>query len=155
MVGRPLRSQRTDTLFPYTTLFLSLQCFADASDALLRLIGVDAAYVAADGSYFTVETHIRHLDEVAALEPVRVTTQVLAAEGKKLRLFHRLSHGDGRLLATGEHLLIHVSLETRSAAEPAAAIAAKAAEIAQAHAALAWPEEAEIGRSHVCTPVTN
>src|SRR3546814_13387705 len=91
MIRRPPRSTRTDTLFPYTTLFRSnhmnesryLQCFADASDALLRLIGVDAAYVAAGGSYFTVETHIRHLDEVAALEPVRVTTQVLAAEGKK------------------------------------------------------------------------
>src|SRR3546814_2649980 len=69
-----------------------LQCFADASDALLRLIGVDADYVAGGGSYFTVETHIRHLDEVAALEPIRVATQVLAAEGKKLRLFHRLTH---------------------------------------------------------------
>src|SRR3546814_7894239 len=94
-----------------------LQCFADASDALLRLIGVDAAYVAAGGSYFTVETHIRHLDEVAALEPVRVTTQVLAAEGKKLRLFHRLSHGDGRLLATGgseEHTSELQSLMRRS-----------------------------------------
>jgi carnitine 3-dehydrogenase len=119
-----------------------LQCFADASDALLRLIGVDADYVAAGGSYFTVETHIRHLDEVAALEPVKATTQVLEAKGKKLRLFHRLHHGDGRLLATGEHLLIHVSLATRSAAEPAAAIAGKATEIAQAHAALPWPDEA-------------
>jgi carnitine 3-dehydrogenase len=119
-----------------------LQCFADASDALLRLIGVDADYVAAGGSYFTVETHIRHLDEVAALEPVKATTQVLEAKGKKLRLFHRLHHGDGRLLATGEHLLIHVSLATRSAAEPAAAIAGKATEIAQAHAALPWPQEA-------------
>src|SRR3546814_19679813 len=74
-----------------------LQCFADASDALLRLIGVDADYVAGGGSYFTVETHIRHLDEVAALEPIRVATQVLAAEGKKLRLLHRLPHADGRL----------------------------------------------------------
>ena len=119
-----------------------LQCFADASDALLRLIGVDAGYVAGGGSYFTVETHIRHLDEVAAQEPVRATTQVLEAKGKKLRLFHRLYHGDGRLLATGEHLLIHVSLTTRSAAEPAPAIAAKAAELAAAHAGLAWPEEA-------------
>jgi carnitine 3-dehydrogenase len=119
-----------------------LQCFADASDALLRLIGVDADYVAAGGSYFTVETHIRHLDEVAALEPVKATTQVLEAKGKKLRLFHRLHHGDGRLLATGEHLLIHVSLATRSAAEPAAAVAGKATEIAQAHAALPWPAEA-------------
>ena len=119
-----------------------LQCFADASDALLRLIGVDADYVASGGSYFTVETHLCHLDEVAALEPVKVTTQVLAADGKKLRLFHRLFHGDGRLLATGEHMLIHVNLENRRASEPAPAIAAKAAEIATAHTALPWPEEA-------------
>ena len=119
-----------------------LQCFADASDALLRLIGVDADYVAGGGSYFTVETHIRHLDEVAALEPVKATTQVLVAKGKKLRLFHRLTHGDGRLLATGEHLLIHVSLASRRAVEPAPAVAGRAAELAQAHAGLAWPEEA-------------
>ena len=124
-----------------------LQCFADASDALLRMIGVDADYVANGGSYFTVETHIRHLDEVAALEPVTATTQVLQAEGKKLRLFHRLYHGDpkngeGHLLATGEHLLLHVSLKTRGACDPAPAIAAKAAEIARAHAALDWPEGA-------------
>jgi carnitine 3-dehydrogenase len=119
-----------------------LQCFADASDALLRMIGVDADYVAAGGSYFTVETHIRHLDEVAALQPVRATTQVLEAKGKKLRLFHRLYHGDGRLLATGEHMLLHVDLKTRAAAEPAAAIAARAAELAAAHAALPLPEGA-------------
>ncbi len=124
-----------------------LQCFADASDALLRRIGVDADYVAAGGSYFTVETHIRHLDEVAALEPVTATTQVLAAEGKKLRLFHRLYHGaadetSGRLLATGEHMLVHVDLTTRSAADPAAAVAARAHELAVAHAALPWPEAA-------------
>ncbi|MGF1592732.1 MAG: carnitine 3-dehydrogenase [Kiloniellaceae bacterium] len=119
-----------------------LQCFADASDALLRLIGVDADYVASGGSYFTVETHIRHLDEVAALEPIRATTQVLEAAGKKLRLFHRLLHADGRLLATGEHMLIHVDLKTRSAADPAPAIAAMAGEVALAHAALPWPEEA-------------
>ncbi|MGD1877783.1 MAG: carnitine 3-dehydrogenase [Kiloniellaceae bacterium] len=119
-----------------------LQCFADASDALLRLIGVDADYVANGGSYFTVETHIRHLDEVAALEPVTATTQVLDAKGKKLHLFHRLYHADGRLLATGEHLLIHVSLKTRSAEEPAPAIAAKASALASGHAGLPQPEGA-------------
>jgi len=122
-----------------------LQCFADASDALLRMIGVNADYVAANGSYFTVETHIRHLDEVAALQPIHVTTQVLAAKGKKLHVFHRLFHGDGTLLATGEHMLIHVSLETRKASEPAVHVAAKAEEIAAAHAQLDRPEEA--GRS--------
>jgi carnitine 3-dehydrogenase len=104
-----------------------LQCFADASDALLRMVGVDADYVAGGGSWFTVETHIRHLDEVAALEPVIATTQVLAAAGKKLQLFHRLSHGDGRLLATAEQLLLHVDMATRRASEPAAEVAGKLA----------------------------
>jgi len=122
-----------------------LQCFADASDGLLRMLGVDADYVANSGSYFTVETHIRHLDEVAALQPIHVTTQLLNAKGKKLHLFHRLFHGDGRLLATGEHMLIHVSLDTRKASEPAEHISRLASEIARAHANLNTPEDA--GRS--------
>ena len=119
-----------------------LQCFADASDGLLRMIGVDADYVANSGSFFTVETHIRHLDEVAALQPIHVTTQVLNAQGKKLHVFHRLFHDDGRLLATGEHMLIHVSLETRKASDPAEEISDRAAAIAAAHAKLDLPEEA-------------
>jgi carnitine 3-dehydrogenase len=119
-----------------------LQCFADASDGMLRMIGVDADYVANNGSYFTVETHIRHLDEVAALQPVHVTTQVLDAKGKKLHLFHRLYHGDGRLLATGEHMLIHVSLETRKASDPADEISSRATEIATAHGQLEIPDGA-------------
>jgi len=122
-----------------------LQCFADASDALMRMIGIDADYIADSGSYFTVETHIRHLNEVAALQAVYATTQVVSAKGKKLHLFHRLFHADGRLLATGEHMLIHVSLKTRSASNPTAAVIRKAAEIASAHEHLDRPEG--IGRA--------
>ncbi len=117
-----------------------LQCFGDASDALLRRIGVDADYVANGGSYFTVETHIRHLDEVKALEPIEVTTQVLAGKGKKLHVFHRLSHTYGRMLATAEQLLIHVDMDTRSACEPAAPIPQQLERFAAAHAELDKPE---------------
>ncbi len=117
-----------------------LQCFGDASDALLRRIGVDADYVAASGSYFTVETHIRHLDEVAALQPINVTTQVLNGSGKKLHVFHRLFHGDGRLLATAEQLLLHVDLDSRKTSEPSIHVSKRLAEISDAHAALDTPE---------------
>jgi carnitine 3-dehydrogenase len=117
-----------------------LQCFGDASDALLRRIGVDADYVANSGSYFTVETHIRHLDEVAALQPIRATTQVLSGVGKKLHVFHRLYHGDGRLLATAEQLLIHVNMVTRSAADPAPEVQERLLAITEAHASLEKPE---------------
>ncbi|RMF37601.1 MAG: carnitine 3-dehydrogenase [Alphaproteobacteria bacterium] len=118
-----------------------LQAFADATDALMRLIGCDADYIAAGGSYFTVETHIRHLDEARAGEEIHATTQVLEGAGKKMRLFHRLWRG-ADLLATGEHMLIHVSLKTRAASAPGALVAEKLAEIAALHAGLPVPDGA-------------
>ena len=59
-----------------------------------------------------------------------------------MQLFHCLYHGDGRLLATGEHMLIHVSLETRSASEPAKDILEKLTAIAEQHAKLPTPDGA-------------
>ncbi len=127
-----------------------LQCFSEASDKLMRLIGVDADYLENSGSYFTVETHIQHKDEVSAGQTIHVFTQLLAAEGKKLHLFQSLKHEDGRLLATGEHMLIHVSLKTRRATEPAEHILARAQEIAGEHAKLPLPDGAgrAIGQAH-------
>ena len=120
-----------------------LQCFSDATDGFMRLIGCDADYIAKGGSYFTVETHIRHLDEVAALEPIHCTTQVLpGTAGKKMRLFHCLHHDDGRLLATGEHMLLHVDLSTRSTSAPGPAVQAKLDEITALHSNLPQPEGA-------------
>ncbi len=117
-----------------------LQCFGDASDAFMRMIGVDADYIASGGSYFTVETHIRHLNEVRVNEPVYTTTQVIDGAGKKMHVFHRLFHKNGTLLATGEHLLLHVSLKTRATSEPAPTVAKKLAAIAKLHAKLPVPE---------------
>lgn len=118
-----------------------LQAFGDATDQLMAMIGCDAEYVASGGSYFTAETHIRHLDEVHAGAKIRIDTQVILGEGKKLHLFHRMFE-DERLLATGEHMLIHVSLHTRKASEPDARVAVPLAKIAQAHAALPTPDGA-------------
>ena len=49
-----------------------LQVFGDTTDALLRTIGIDAAYLAAGGSYFTVETHLSHLGQARAEERLHV-----------------------------------------------------------------------------------
>jgi len=115
-----------------------LQAFGDATDRLMLLIGCDAEYIATGGSYFTAETHIRHLDEVRAGAVIRIETQVLAGAGKKMHLFHRMFEGD-RALATGEHMMIHVSLATRRASDPAPALAALLAKVAKAHEALPRP----------------
>lgn len=119
-----------------------LEIFSQGTDRFMAIIGCDADYIAHGGSYFTAETHIRHLGEANAGERVYVTTQCLLGEGKKLHLFHCLYHENGRLLATGEHMLIHVSLKTRRAAPPAPVIADKLAEIAALHSKLTIPESA-------------
>ncbi|MEM9636405.1 MAG: carnitine 3-dehydrogenase [Pseudomonadota bacterium] len=118
-----------------------LQAFGDATDRFMELIGCDAAYIASGGSYFTAETHIRHLDEVHAGTLIEVHTRVLAGGGKKMHLWHEMVAGD-RLLATGEHFLLHVSLETRRPAEPSAGIDAALRRFAEAQAHLPRPEGA-------------
>ncbi len=118
-----------------------LQAFGDATDRLMEMVGCDADYIASGGSYFTAETHIRHLDEVHAGTKIRIETQVLDGAGKKMHLFHRMFAGD-RELATGEHMLIHVSLETRRASVPAPHVAEALERVALAHANLPRPEGA-------------
>lgn len=118
-----------------------LHAFGDATDRFMALIGCDAEYIASGGSYFTAETHIRHVDEALAGAIIEVRTQVLAGAGKKLHVWHEMYEGD-RLLATGEHFLLHVSLETRRPSEPSAGIVAALGRIAEAHAALPRPEGA-------------
>ena len=118
-----------------------LQAFGDATDRFMEIIGCDADYIASGGSYFTAETHIRHVDEVHAGAKISIRTRCLLGEGKKMHLWHEMYEGE-RLLATGEHMLIHVSLETRKASAPAEHIAENLAAIATAQAALPAPEGA-------------
>jgi carnitine 3-dehydrogenase len=118
-----------------------LQAFGDATDRFMELIGCDANYIASGGSYFTAETHIRHLDEVHAGARITIQTTCLEGAGKKMHLFHHMLEGD-RLLATGEHMLIHVSLETRKASAPSDEIAKMLGQIAEAHAKLPRPQGA-------------
>jgi acyl-CoA thioesterase FadM len=92
--------------------------FSDAGDTVMMMVGADQAYIDAGLSYFTVYNNITYLAETNAGDTIKVSTQVLQAEGKKLRMHHEMLHSDGRLLATCTQLLIHVSLETRRSCEP-------------------------------------
>ena len=100
-----------------------LELFSKATDRTMELLGCDADYIATGGSYFTVETHIRHLGEALAGDRVQVSTQLLEGEGKRLHLYGTLRHEDGRVLATAEQLLLHVSLQTRRTAPPGGRLA--------------------------------
>jgi carnitine 3-dehydrogenase len=125
-----------------------LQAFAEATDRFMELIGCDAAYISSGGSYFTAETHIRHMDEVLAGALIEVRTRVLLGTGKKMHLWHEMVEGE-RLLATGEHFLLHVSLQTRKPSDPSPKIEAALVRFAKAQASLPLPEG--VGR-HVGAP---
>ncbi|MEM7295238.1 MAG: carnitine 3-dehydrogenase, partial [Pseudomonadota bacterium] len=118
-----------------------LQAFGDATDRLMLIIGCTPEYISSGGSYFTAETHIRHLGEVHAGDRLRVETQLISGRGKKMHLFHRMFVGDAEV-ATGEHMMIHVSLETRRASEPGPEVAANLMRLAEAQSALPRPDGA-------------
>jgi carnitine 3-dehydrogenase len=118
-----------------------LHAFCDASDRFMVLIGCDLDYIATGGSYFTAETHIRYVHEVHAGARIEVRTQLLMGQGKKMHLWHEMYKGD-QLLATGEHMLIHVDLETRRPSAPSPKIEANLARISKAHSALEAPKGA-------------
>ena len=101
-----------------------LEVCSQATDKFMEMMGMDVDYIKTkQESYFTVETHIRHLNEAKEGMLIMAKTQVLEASGKKLRLFHTLETDNGTLIATGEHMLLHVSLKTRASCLPSKKIA--------------------------------
>lgn len=117
-----------------------LQVFGDTTDALLRLIGVDLAYVEGGHSYYTVETHLRHLDEARLGEELKVTCQILATDDKRIHVFHRIFAGvQGREIATAEQMLLHVDSKAGRAVPAPADVLARLRPIADAHARLESP----------------
>ncbi|MEC9230584.1 MAG: thioesterase family protein, partial [SAR324 cluster bacterium] len=89
-----------------------LQVFGDATDALLGYLGLDQNYLNSGHSVFTVETHIRHLDEGKPGSNFFVKTQVLGSDEKRIHLWHELFDEESEnLLATGEHMLLHINTQ--------------------------------------------
>jgi carnitine 3-dehydrogenase len=123
-----------------------LQCFGEASDELLRRIGVDRDYLAAHRSFFTVETHLMHLGQARLDEPLQVDTQILGGDAKRLHIFHSLKRmTDGAVIASAEQMLLHVDTQAERAAAAEGAVLAAVETLIRSHAVL--PKPAQAGRS--------
>jgi carnitine 3-dehydrogenase / betainyl-CoA thioesterase len=86
-----------------------LQVFGDATDALFRWAGIDDAYRKSGRAMYTLESHVAHVAEAKALEPIYVTSKVLELDAKRIRLQHSLRRRrDEALIATATQLYIHV-----------------------------------------------
>lgn len=79
-----------------------------ATDAVMDAVGLGPEYRSEnDASLYTVEAHIRYLDEVPAGSDLEVRSSVIGVTVKLLWIWHEL-WTSGRLRATEEVLGVHV-----------------------------------------------
>ncbi len=116
-------------------------CSSEGADAFLRLIGAGMDYVAGGHSYYSVESHIRHLGEAKLGDRLTVTVQIISADEKRFRSFTRILRGD-ELLATVEQTCLHVDMKEGRTVKAAPEVWARLKAVADAHAALPLPEGA-------------
>ncbi|MBZ4194264.1 MAG: thioesterase family protein [Candidatus Contendobacter sp.] len=92
--------------------------FDYATDAFVDALGMGQDYRDCHQcSAFVVETHVNYPRELVAHDPIRITTQLLGFDSKRIHCFHRMYHAaQGFLAATTELMLIHVALAERHSA---------------------------------------
>jgi len=112
------------------------QVFSDAADAVMIGIGANADYIKSGLSYFTVETKINYLEECVAGDKFFVDSQIILADGKKLKLAHKMCAEDGSVISTCEQFMLHVDLTTRKSCPPREDIEKNMMAMAEVHAAL-------------------
>ncbi|MEQ1497911.1 MAG: carnitine 3-dehydrogenase [Novosphingobium sp.] len=123
-----------------------LKLFGDATDVVLARTGAGPDYVSSGFSFYTVETHIRHLGQARLGQKVELRSRVLGTDGKRLHLFHAMTNLEtGALIATAEHMLVHVDAKAEKSAPAPDHITQAMQGLAAAQQHLAPPEGA--GRS--------
>ena len=122
-----------------------LTAFGWASDVLFQYIGINDEYRAAGHSYYTVETHIIYEREAALNDKLRITTQVLNFDAKRLHFNHQMFNSSTtQRLATCEQMLLHVDSKLAKAAPITKSVETALTAIKQSHDHL--PRPPEIGR---------
>lgn len=83
--------------------------FGFATDAAMEALGMGPAYrEATSNSLYTVEAHVRYLDETGPGAELEVTTTVAGSGAKKLHLAHTM-RVNGAVIATEEIMGLHVN----------------------------------------------
>ncbi len=117
--------------------------FGFATDEYLLRVGFDAVYrEQTKGSFYTVETHITFIDELALGTPLTVRTAVVGVDAIRLHLFHELiRQADGVVAATQESLLLHVDTAVDRVGPMTDAVLDAATADAQAHVGVVAPDQ--------------
>jgi len=117
--------------------------FDRATDAFMECLGMGRDYQERQRcSTFVVETHVNYQRELVAGDPMRITTQLLGFDSKRIHYFHRLYHADrGFLSATTELMVIHVDLAERHSAPMPLPVLDRLSALMTAHMQLPRPPQ--------------
>jgi acyl-CoA thioester hydrolase len=116
--------------------------FDYATDALFDAIGIGRQYKDSTGNgTFVVETHNLYERELMLGDRVRVSTQILGMDGKRLHLAHEMfAVAGGQRAATQELMYVHVNLAARRVVPFPDGVRERVAAAAAAHVRLARPD---------------
>ena len=93
--------------------------------------------------YAVVETHVNYLRELRLDDPLRITTQLLGADDKRMHLFHTLQHaGGGHVAATNEVMALGFNLDSRALAPFTEPVRTRLRKLLAEHRSLALPRNA-------------
>lgn len=115
-----------------------------ATDPFFDYLGIGQDYLKqTNKSTFTLGSNIDYVQEVFEGDSIRVTTQLLDWDPKRLHYIHLMYHAEkGFLSAANELLSIHVNMETRKSEAFMDDTLAKIETLSAAHQKLPVPEQA-------------
>ncbi|MGB1251213.1 MAG: thioesterase family protein [Candidatus Promineifilaceae bacterium] len=79
-----------------------------AAEQLIKDMGGIEYMARTSGTFYSVETHIIYASELKLGDPIRVETQIVSHDRKRVHLFSTLYHGEkGYKAASGETMMLH------------------------------------------------
>lgn len=118
--------------------------FDKATDVFYDDLGIGLAYrEQMNSSMFTLAINVDYLREVFVDDELRITTQLLDCDSKRLRYFHQMYQGAAeQAVATNECLAVHVDMEARKSAAFPEPTRERIAGVLTQHKQLPVPERA-------------
>lgn len=89
---------------------------AESGENFLRAMGFSEEYRLRGFSFFSVEGHLRNLKECRLGTPICIFTETIGVDDLRLHIYqYVIDVARDMVLATGEHMMIHVDTDRRRA----------------------------------------
>ena len=117
--------------------------FDRAGDEAFDLVGLGPDYVKqANASFFTLEAHITYLRELHAHDQVRITTQFLDCDAKRVHYVQQMYQASaGWLSCVTENIVMHVDMAAKKSTPFPPEVLEKIKAVCAAHKALPVPPQ--------------